>query len=69
MVLESTTGKTVAITKGISATACEVDTESGRKEQEPAINMKDSSRITRKKDMGFIHGSAAIFIRETIKIT
>lgn len=68
-VLDNIIGKTAAITKDTSATECEADTEYGKKGQAPAINTKDSSRITRKKDTGYIHGSAAIFTRATIRIT
>lgn len=69
MALESTIGKTAAITKDTSATECEAGTEYGKKGQEQATNTKDSSRITRRKDTVFTLGSAAIFTKATIKIT
>lgn len=67
MILESTIGKTAAITKDISTMECEADTEYGKKVQEQAINMKDSSRITRSKDTAFTLGSVATSTKATIR--
>ena len=66
MVLENIIGRTAVITKDTSAVECEAVMEYGKKGQEQVINTKDSSRITRSKDMAFILGSAGIFTRAAI---
>lgn len=61
-------GKMAVIIKGTLIRECEAAMESGKKEREFAINMKDNLKITKNKAMEFILGDVATYTKEITKI-
>ena len=64
--LENITGQMEAILKEFSMMESEMGKDYGKEDQEIVINMKDSIRMIRNQDMGYLHGLLEISTKEII---
>ena len=65
--LDSIIGQMEAISKEHLRMASEMDRAFGRKQQEIATNMRDSTKMIKKQDTAYLRGVMEMFIRETTR--